>query len=187
MRQYRSLDDGITTRLNRTLAQSRSTGITHSPSLLYSQDPHTSRDRYPSDLGTTTYAKLPEEACLDFWRELKRNWMGRELVISYCLRVTGSEQASSSSSGNNQQQQVRPIPTSSTRDRDLDLLDADRLPESLRPNSVGGKNKEERERVSKVNSRPIDEWDARGSRAEHADEALVSNSSIYGRNQEGSY
>ena len=83
MQEYRSLDDSVTTRLNRTLANTRSSGLNSSPSILSGHVPSNSS----LDLGKSTYATAPEQACLQFWRELVNVWIGREEVLKYCLQV----------------------------------------------------------------------------------------------------
>lgn len=84
LRQYRQLDDGITTRLNRTFARSRALGQSTSPSLL-SNTGMTSASS--SDLGTSTYATPAPGACAAFWRELVDVWIGREEVVRFCIAV----------------------------------------------------------------------------------------------------
>lgn len=96
MRQYRGLDDGVTTRLNRSMARFRDLGSSASPSLLSSSPLSTSgsgsgsgsrSSASASDLGTSTYAVAPREACAAFWRELVDVWRGREEVVRYCIGV----------------------------------------------------------------------------------------------------
>ncbi|SPO21559.1 uncharacterized protein UTRI_01045_B [Ustilago trichophora] len=121
LRQYRQLDDGITTRLNRSFARSRALGQSSSPSLL-SNSGMTSASS--EDLGVSTYATPAPGACAAFWRELVDVWMGREDVVKFCIHVT------------DQQNQPSPIPTSQTlptpnRQHPSDrLLDADYRPSS---------------------------------------------------------
>lgn len=93
LQEYRSLDDSVTTRLNRSLANSRTAGYTASPSLLSGQIESSSS----TDLGKSTYATAPEQACLAFWRELVGVWLGREEVLQYCLQV--EERGRSAQSG----------------------------------------------------------------------------------------
>lgn len=83
MQEYRSLDDSVTTRLNRTLANSRASGLTSSPSLLSTHVASNSS----LDLGKSTYASAPEQACLSFWLELVNVWIGREEVLNYCMKI----------------------------------------------------------------------------------------------------
>lgn len=148
MRQYRQLDDGVTTRLNRTLAQSRSSGQSPSPSLLSTTG--SSSTSY-TDLGKSTYSTLNQSACESFFRELVSNWSGRESVLRYCLAIVDV-----------QGQAAEPVKR--TRQSELSLLDADRVVEQQGTQATSGGG-----------NRPIfTEWDSRGSRAEKADEALVS-------------
>jgi hypothetical protein len=83
MSEYRSLDDSVTTRLNRSLSNSRTSGLTSSPSILSS---HVTSNM-STDLGKSTYSTAPEKACLSFWTELVNVWIGREEVLSYCMQV----------------------------------------------------------------------------------------------------
>lgn len=83
MQEYRSLDDMVTTRLNRTLSNSRTSGLTSSPSILSS---HIASNN-SLDLGKSTYSTAPEQACLSFWFELVNVWIGREEVLSYCMQI----------------------------------------------------------------------------------------------------
>ncbi|UZJ51643.1 hypothetical protein CBS101457_000963 [Exobasidium rhododendri] len=87
MQEYRSLDDLVTTRLNRTLSNSRTSGFTHSPSLLSTHITSNTSD----DLGKSTYSRAPEQACLSFWNELVNVWIGREEVLEYCMKVEERE------------------------------------------------------------------------------------------------
>lgn len=85
LRQYRSLDDSINTRLNRALARSREAGEGPAPSLLSSR---TTASSLATDLGTSTYATTPRQACAQMWSELAAVWAGREDVIRYCIAIT---------------------------------------------------------------------------------------------------
>ena len=87
LREYRSLDDSVTTRLNRIMANSRAAGLSSSPSLL---SRHVSSSS-STDLGKSTYATAPEQACATFWKELMNVWLGREEVLEYCLQVEERE------------------------------------------------------------------------------------------------
>lgn len=146
MRQYRQLDDGVTTRLNRTIAQSRSSGQSLPPSLL--SDASNSSARH-GDLGTSTYSTLNQSACNAFFKELVSNWSGRDSVIRYCLAIVDVQGEAAT--------KKPPV-------NELDTLDADRAAAAQgQATQSGGGN------------RPIfTEWDSRGSRAEKADEAVVS-------------
>ncbi|KAF6767319.1 Caffeine-induced death protein 2 [Kalmanozyma brasiliensis GHG001] len=84
LRQYRQLDDGITTRLNRSFARSRALGQSSSPTLLSSAS---STSASSSDLGTSTYATPAPGACAAFWRELVDVWIGREEAVRFCIAV----------------------------------------------------------------------------------------------------
>ncbi|CAO1633299.1 unnamed protein product [Sympodiomycopsis kandeliae] len=154
MKQYRNLDDGVTTRLNRTLAQSRSSGQSHPPSLLESSPSSESSrsSKYYSDLGTSTYSTLNQSSCESFFKELVANWSGRESVLRYCLAVIDAQAADKTPS---------PVPVG--KDDDAGLLDADKrtlVQQGQNATSGGG-------------HRPIfTDWDSRGSRAEKSDEAL---------------
>ncbi|QRV86745.1 caffeine-induced death protein [Ceratobasidium sp. AG-Ba] len=64
MREYRKLDDSVTMRMNRNLAQFRD------------RDRLSSRRSVPQD-----------EACLHFWRELVANWVNRTEIVNYCVAV----------------------------------------------------------------------------------------------------
>ncbi|GAC96931.1 caffeine-induced death protein Cid2 [Pseudozyma hubeiensis SY62] len=89
LRQYRQLDDGITTRLNRSFARSRALGQSTSPSLLSSSKMNSASSM---DLGTSTYGTPAPGACAAFWRELVDVWIGREEVVRFCIQV--ADQAS---------------------------------------------------------------------------------------------
>lgn len=126
VRQYRQLDDGITTRLNRSFARSRALGQSTSPSLLSSSNMTSASS---SDLGTSTYATPAPGACAAFWRELVDVWIGREEVVRFCIKV-----ADQNSSGSYTQQTTSPISNRDSRDR---LLDADYHPSSPTGNKRG--------------------------------------------------
>ncbi|CAE6524789.1 unnamed protein product [Rhizoctonia solani] len=65
MKEYRKLDDSVTMRMNRNLAQFRDI------------DRHrSSRSGSPQD-----------EACLHFWKELVANWENRTEIVNYCVGV----------------------------------------------------------------------------------------------------
>lgn len=115
LRQYRQLDDGITTRLNRSFARSRALGESTSPSLLSSSKTNSASS---IDLGTSTYGTPAPGACAAFWRELVDVWIGREEVVRFCIKVAD--------------QHARPAPTPllSTSDSTDRLLDADYHPTS---------------------------------------------------------
>ncbi|CDR88016.1 uncharacterized protein SPSC_03615 [Sporisorium scitamineum] len=117
LRQYRQLDDGITTRLNRTFARSRALGQSTSPSLLSSSGMTSASS---ADLGTSTYATPAPGACAAFWRELVDVWIGREEAVRFCIKV--ADQHSNPSP-----------PPSSARSSTDQLLDADFHPSSSRP------------------------------------------------------
>ncbi|KAF8610718.1 hypothetical protein BDV93DRAFT_484153 [Ceratobasidium sp. AG-I] len=65
MKEYRKLDDSVTMRMNRNLAQFRD------------------RDRLGSGRGGSSQ----DEACLHFWRELVANWVNRTEIVNYCVAV----------------------------------------------------------------------------------------------------
>lgn len=123
LRQYRALDDGITTRLNRSFARSRDLGQSSSPSLLSGGGKVTSSSS--TDLGTSTYANAAPGACAAFWRELVDVWIGREEVVKFCTRVVDAKTASLPSPS--PIPPVTPVPSQSTRRSPTDdrLLDAD--------------------------------------------------------------
>lgn len=198
MRQYRLLDDGVTTRLNRTIAESRSSGQTHSPSLLYSPTTFSSSpsssstqgssssnplsgsgpsslgagSRFSSssaaDLGTTTYV-ASDEACGAFWKELTGYWKGRQDVIRYCIDVVDKGASGSAGSASS-------LSSSSSR-------------QSSGSSLLGKGGRDDREldadyqasrpaaaAASRLSEAPsaFPGWDDRGSRAEQSDAALVS-------------
>ncbi|PWN48751.1 hypothetical protein IE53DRAFT_178804 [Violaceomyces palustris] len=115
MRQYRALDDGITTRLNRSFARYRDMGGNSSPSLLSSSSSTSS----VKDLGISTYSKAPQEACSIFWKELVKTWVGREEVIKYCVGFVDRE------AGVGDLPSRSPSRSSTALSRPEDRLDAD--------------------------------------------------------------
>ncbi|KAB5595248.1 Tryptophanyl-tRNA synthetase [Ceratobasidium theobromae] len=66
MKEYRKLDDSVTMRMNRNLAQFRDL------------------DRQKSHRNGS---QLQDEACLHFWRELVANWINRTEIVNYCVAV----------------------------------------------------------------------------------------------------
>ncbi|TKY89183.1 hypothetical protein EX895_001714 [Sporisorium graminicola] len=119
LRQYRQLDDGITTRLNRSFARSRALGQSTSPSLLSSSGMTSASS---ADLGTSTYATPAPGACAAFWRQLVDVWIGREEAVRFCIKVV------------DQHSNPPPPPTSSAPPSSADqLLDADYHPSSPSP------------------------------------------------------
>jgi len=66
MKEYRRLDDSVTMRMNRSLAQF--------------QD----RDRTGAVAGS---GNPQEESCAYFWKELVANWEKRNEIIHYCVDV----------------------------------------------------------------------------------------------------
>ncbi|SJX61400.1 uncharacterized protein SRS1_10450 [Sporisorium reilianum f. sp. reilianum] len=118
LRQYRQLDDGITTRLNRTFARSRALGQSTSPSLL-SASGMTSASS--ADLGTSTYATPAPGACAAFWRELVDVWIGREEAVRFCIKVA------------DQRSNPTPPPPSTQLTTADQLLDADFHPTPSSP------------------------------------------------------
>ncbi|PAV21296.1 caffeine-induced death [Pyrrhoderma noxium] len=67
MREYRKVDDNVTMRLNRTVAQFRD------------------RDRQST---SNSSSKSPdEEACAFFWKDLVSNWKRRTEIAEYCVDV----------------------------------------------------------------------------------------------------
>ncbi|KAJ1019473.1 hypothetical protein NDA16_004590 [Ustilago loliicola] len=135
LRQYRQLDDGITTRLNRSFARSRALGQSTSPSLLSSSGMNSASS---SDLGTSTYATPAPGACAAFWRELVDVWIGREEVVRFCIKV-----ADQNSRGSYSQENTLRVPAGDTKDR---LLDADYHPST----STGRGNKGGEQRWSRA-------------------------------------
>ncbi len=89
MRDYRKLDDGVVTRMNRLMARSRDSGLSSSPSLLSQHG----LSGTAADIGTSTYSTAPQAVCLTFWTELMRVWSGREAAARYCLDVAEHELA----------------------------------------------------------------------------------------------
>ncbi|CAE6406403.1 unnamed protein product [Rhizoctonia solani] len=67
MKEYRKLDDSVTMRMNRNLAQFRDI------------------DRHRS--GRSGSPQLQDEACLHFWKELVANWENRTEIVNYCVGV----------------------------------------------------------------------------------------------------
>ncbi|CAE6366528.1 unnamed protein product [Rhizoctonia solani] len=67
MKEYRKLDDSVTMRMNRNLAQFRDI------------------DRHRS--GRSGSPQLQDEACLHFWKELIANWENRTEIVNYCVGV----------------------------------------------------------------------------------------------------
>ncbi|CAE7207271.1 unnamed protein product [Rhizoctonia solani] len=65
MKEYRKLDDSVTMRMNRNLAQFRDI------------------DRHRSSRGGSPQ----DEACLHFWKELVANWENRTDIVNYCVGV----------------------------------------------------------------------------------------------------
>lgn len=100
LRQFRALDDGITLRMNRSIARSRDTGTSAPPSLLQHHDGRFS-SATASDLGKSTYASDSESVCAGFWRELVDVWMRREDTIRYCVAVNQATLTSAPSSSSN--------------------------------------------------------------------------------------
>lgn len=92
MRQYRRMDDGITTRLNRLMARGRDLGRTHAPGLLSSKGSSSTL----ADVGTSTYAGVDTAACAALWQEMMGVWTGRERAIWYCIDVTKQAAANAS-------------------------------------------------------------------------------------------
>lgn len=154
MQEYRALDDSVTTRLNRTLANTRASGLNSSPSILSGHVPSNSS----LDLGKSTYAIAPEQACLQFWRELVNVWIGREEVLQYCLQVEERSRI----------QHLSPTGTSSARlGREEWLLDND-VERERRQNGLSASD-QIKQRKSKY-----DAFDSRASRTEDSAETLVS-------------
>lgn len=158
MRQYRQLDDGVTTRLNRALARSRSSGVSSSPSLL--SPASSSSGSGHSDLGTSTYAQLPQSTCLDFWRELTANWRGRQDVIRFCVQTVDAEADRIAAEKAVMAERTR-------REMEPDnALNADWKPTQGSPALA-----------SNTRLEPGNAWDSRGSRAESREDAMVSDRS----------
>ncbi|KAN0126781.1 Caffeine-induced death protein 2 domain containing protein [Russula decolorans] len=70
LKEYRKLDDAVTTRINRTTAQFRD------------------RDR----LGASGKGSVQEQACAHLWKELVVNWKRRAEIIDYCVKVVDEAQ-----------------------------------------------------------------------------------------------
>jgi len=70
LKEYRKLDDAVTTRINRTTAQFRD------------------RDR----LGASGKGSVQEQACAHLWKELVANWKRRAEIIDYCVKVVDEAQ-----------------------------------------------------------------------------------------------
>lgn len=198
MRQYRLLDDGVTTRLNRTIAKSRSSGQTHSPSLLYSPTTSSSSpsssssgssaqgssssnplssslgsgSRFSSssaaDLGTTTYV-ASDEACGAFWKELTGYWKGRQDVIRYCIDVVDKGAGASGSGGG-------ATASSSSRSSAGASLFGKGGSDDRELDADYQASRPATAAASRLNEAPsaFPGWDDRGSRAEQSDAALVS-------------
>ena len=147
MQEYRSLDDSVNTRLNRTLSNSRTSGYTHSPSILSSHVPSNTS----LDLGKSTYSVAPEEACLSFWRELVNVWIGREDVLNYCTQVEERERL----------QRLR------AKSGEEWLLNND-IDKTDRQAQLGGVGWQTGRKTSKA-----DPFDSRASRSEDSGDALV--------------
>lgn len=155
MQEYRALDDSVTTRLNRTLANSRASGLTNSPSLLSGHVASTSS----KDLGKSTYATAPEQACLAFWRELVNVWIGREEVLQYCLKVEGRERLHRQLGG-----QAKPLSKTSAGDEWLLNNDVERAQREASLSAAAPTR-------SKSNAK-YDDFDSRSSRSEDSSELL---------------
>ncbi|KAF8477878.1 caffeine-induced death protein 2-domain-containing protein [Gautieria morchelliformis] len=69
MKEYRKLDDSVTMRLNRTLAQFRD------------------RDRVGPGSGATG---MQDEMCAYFWNQLVAGWKARTEIVQYCVNVVDS-------------------------------------------------------------------------------------------------
>ncbi|CAE6439555.1 unnamed protein product [Rhizoctonia solani] len=67
MKEYRKLDDSVTMRMNRNLAQFRDI------------------DRHRSSRSGSP--QLQDESCLHFWKELVANWENRTEIVNYCVGV----------------------------------------------------------------------------------------------------
>lgn len=146
MQEYRSLDDSVTTRLNRSLSNSRTSGLTSSPSIL---SQHVSSNK-SLDLGKSTYSTAPEKACLSFWNELVNVWIGREEVLSYCMQVEERQHL---------QQVQQKAGEQWILNKDID--EADRQSGLKATGWGGGRAK-------------ADPFDSRASRSEDSSDALVS-------------
>ncbi|MCO5569350.1 hypothetical protein L7F22_023062 [Adiantum nelumboides] len=158
MQEYRSLDDSITTRMNRALAKSRATGETSSPSLLSAHA--TSSNPTTSDLGRSTYGTATQGECARFWRELVDVWTGRDEVLNYCLAVAAQAQGAAAASP------AERLGLQRGNDDEKRLLDAD-LPRDVRGalDAVG----QRQQRGAKA-----DDFDSRDSRSEKSQDLVVS-------------
>ncbi|KAF8484704.1 caffeine-induced death protein 2-domain-containing protein [Russula ochroleuca] len=74
LKEYRKVDDAVTTRINRTTAQFRD------------------RDR----LGASGKGSVQEQACAYLWKELVANWKRRAEIIDYCVKVVDEAQVGQS-------------------------------------------------------------------------------------------
>lgn len=161
LRQYRALDDGITTRLNRSFARSRDLGQSPSPSLLSGGGKVTSSSS--TDLGTSTYANAAPGACATFWRELVDAWIGREEVVKFCIRVVDDKTASLPSPQPPQKlEQPKPTKRSSADDK---LLDADYLNRVRSNPSLAARNDDSSQSL-------VDDVGRSGSRSENTAQVL---------------
>lgn len=159
MQEYRSLDDSITTRMNRALAKSRATGETSSPSLLSAHA--TSSNPTTSDLGRSTYGTATQGECARFWRELVDVWTGRDEVLNYCLAVAAQAQGAAAAASPAERLGLQGGSGDEKR-----LLDAD-LPRDVRGalDAVG----QRQQRGAKA-----DDFDSRDSRSEKSQDLVVS-------------
>lgn len=160
LRQYRQLDDGITTRLNRSFARSRALGESSSPSLLSGQGTNSASSM---DLGTSTYATPAPGACAAFWKELVDVWIGREEAVKFCITVVDAQNNSSSQSiSSPPPTQLSPSRSSATANANKDrLLDADYHPPTTTTQSFASS--------SSASSPSQQRW----SRAENTTETLA--------------
>lgn len=154
MQEYRSLDDSVTTRLNRSLSNSRTNGLTSSPSILSS---HVASNN-SLDLGKSTYSSAPEKACLSFWMELVNVWIGREEVLSYCMQVEQRQHL---------QQLQQKAGEEWILNNDIDKTDRQ---SGLKATAWGGGRAK------------VDAFDSRASRSEDSSDALVRKETIMRRN-----
>ncbi|PWZ03318.1 hypothetical protein BCV70DRAFT_220305 [Testicularia cyperi] len=127
LRQYRSLDDGITTRLNRSFARSRDLGDSSAPSLLSSS---TGRSTDSKDLGTSTYGTPTQTACLELWNQLTSLWIGREEVVRFCVNVVDAQTSPTTTTTLAKHQQSTMAPPSPSKFARDSRLDADLSPPS---------------------------------------------------------
>ena len=122
LRQFRAVDDSVTLRLNRVLAQTRENGTSAPPSLLQRHD-KSFMSSSATDLGRTTYGNaVPEQMCLAFWKELVDLWVRREDTIRYCIEI-------------NQQKMEQAHAPRRSISKD-DYLDLDRVPVKEDPRPV---------------------------------------------------